>query len=60
MLPGGQHIIVILTKPQIRNLYTVDKQDEYWKVPKLAALVTTKRASSSERAEAEFDLATLA
>jgi hypothetical protein len=32
----------------------------YWKVPKLAALVTTKRASSSERAEAEFDLATLA
>jgi hypothetical protein len=28
-----------------------------WKVPKLAALETIKRASSSERAEAEFDLA---
>jgi hypothetical protein len=27
-----------------------------WKVPKLADLETTKRASSSERAEAEFDL----
>jgi hypothetical protein len=32
----------------------------YWKVPKLAALVTTKRASFSKRAEAELDLATRA
>jgi hypothetical protein len=28
MLPGGQHRIVTLTKPQIRNADTVDKQDE--------------------------------
>jgi len=60
MLPRGQHRIVTLTKPQIRNLYTVDKQDEELESPKLAARVTTKRASSLERAEAEFDLATRA
>jgi hypothetical protein len=28
MRPGGQYAIVTLTKPQIRNLDTVDEQDE--------------------------------
>ena len=28
MLPGGQHRIVTLTKPQIRNVDTVDEQVE--------------------------------
>jgi hypothetical protein len=35
MLPGGQHRIVTLTKPQIRNLYTIDKQDEVLESPKI-------------------------
>jgi hypothetical protein len=35
MLPGGQHRIVSLTNPQIRNLYTVDKQDQVLESPKI-------------------------
>ena len=60
MVPGGQHRIVTLTKPQIRNVDTVDEQGEVLESPKIGCLVTTKRASSSERARAEFDLATRA
>jgi hypothetical protein len=35
MLPGGQHRVVTLTKPQIRNPYTVDEQDEVLESPKI-------------------------
>jgi hypothetical protein len=35
MLPGGQHRIVTLTRAQIRNLYTIDKQDEELESPKI-------------------------
>ena len=34
MLPGGQHRIVTLINPQIRNVYTVDEQVEVLESPK--------------------------
>ncbi len=35
MLPRGQHRIVTLIKPQIRNVDTVDEQDEVLESPKI-------------------------
>ena len=35
MLPRGQQRIVTLTKPQIRDLDTVDEQDEVLESPKI-------------------------
>ena len=35
VVPGGQHRIVTLTDPQIRNPYAVDEQDEVLESPKI-------------------------
>jgi hypothetical protein len=58
MPPGGQHRIVTLTDPQIRNRYTVDEQDEVLESAKIGCPGNNQASIILQRAEAEFDLAT--